>query len=106
MPQDPSRRWDRFESGLRAFLMALVTGVVVLAMTGVTGVSTATATASSRQIRVEVRHASVTRPGLATPFSVTVEPLGDEAFPTTLEIGVPTEFLAMFDENGLHPTPD
>lgn len=105
-PADPSPGWDRLESVLRGVAIAVVATVVVLAITGVTGVTTATATESSDQIEVAVRHASVTRPGLATPFSVTVEPADGEPLPTTLEIGVPTEFLAMFDENGLHPTPD
>ena len=105
-PADPSPGWDRLESALRWFTIAVVAAIVLLAVTGVTGVTTATATAANGQIEVAIRHASVTRPGLATPFSVTVEPAAGEPFPTTLTIRIPSEFLAMFDENGLHPTPD
>lgn len=105
-PDDPSPGWDRFESALRGISVAFVIAVVLLAITGLTGVRTSTAKESSEQVAVAVRYASVSRPGLATPFSVTVEPAGGRPFPTTLDIRIPTDFLAMFDENGLHPTPD
>src|SRR5687768_4456584 len=50
-----------------------------------------------------VEYASVTRPGLATPWAVEVRRPG--GFDDPVVIAVSSEYLDMFDENGLDPDP-
>ena len=52
---------------------------------------------------VSVRYASVSRPGLATPWSVEVTRPG--GFPDGLTLAVKSSYFDAFDENGLDPAP-
>ena len=61
----PSVGWDRFERSLRFIAVVVVFGVVVFALLGFAGLTTATAQNENGDLRVEVGYAEVSRPGLA-----------------------------------------
>jgi hypothetical protein len=94
------RRWRR-GGGIAAVLFA---AVVVVAAFNLLGVKTSTATSRlSDGTTVEVRYGLITRPGLATPWTVTVHRPG--GFDAPITIRTDSSYLAMFDENGLDPDP-
>jgi hypothetical protein len=81
-------------------------GVVVLAgLIGIFGVRTRTAQNSGNGLTVSVQHASVTRPGLATPFSVAIATDDGAPLPSQITTRIDSDYLGMFDENGLEPEP-
>jgi hypothetical protein len=55
--------------------------------------------------RLEVTRAIVTRPGLATPFRVDVSTEDGASLPEMVTLVVDADYLAIFDFNGLQPTP-
>lgn len=52
---------------------------------------------------LEIEHAEVTRPGLASPFSIEVTRPGGFAGP--IEIAISRPWIEIWDENGFYPTP-
>ena len=87
-------------------LTTIVGAAVVDAATpvGIYGVQTRTTAATSPDgVRLEVRYGAVSRPALATPFDIEVTSPGGFDEPITL--AVRSEYLAMWDENGLDPSP-
>ncbi|MHB1139906.1 MAG: hypothetical protein ACYC2O_13205 [Microthrixaceae bacterium] len=105
-PDDPTPGWGRFERSLRAFAVLVVFVIVLASLLGVTGLRTRTAAASNGGLDVTVTFAQVTRSGIATPFEIDIEASGTDPLPATVEIDVSSDYLAMFDENGLDPQPD
>ena len=95
-------RQVRARTGRRIFVVALVTFLALGAL-GVYGVRTRTASASGGGFEVEVRYAAVSRPGLATPWSMEVRRAG--GFPDGLRVAVLSSYFDAFDENGLGPAP-
>jgi hypothetical protein len=67
------------------------------------GVDTRHATASAGGYELEVRYGAVTRPALATPFDIEVRRPGGFDGPVT--VAVSSEYLSIWDENGLDPSP-
>lgn len=87
-----------------ALLTALVLGAVLDgAGVDVYGVDTAHATAASAGWELDVRYGTRSRPALATPFDIEVTRAGGFDGPVT--IAVSSDYLAMWDENGLDPQP-
>ena len=78
---------------------------MVLAAVGLLGVRTGTTLARDGGYSVEVLHAETSRPGLATPFSLDVSTVDGSALPDTVTLRLDSSYLAMFDFNGLQPTP-
>jgi hypothetical protein len=78
---------------------------VVLAAVGLLGVRTATVAAAAEGYSIEVLRAQVSRPGLATPFAVEIAARDGSGLPETVTLRLDTSYLAMFDLNGLQPTP-
>ena len=72
---------------------------------GLLGLKTATAGATANGLRLEVLHATVTRPGIATPFTVTVATEDGSPLPATVTLRIDRAYLGIFDENGLDPDP-
>ena len=99
----PRRSW--LHAGTTAALAAIVAVAVVdgLGWWDVYGVDTATANASGGGYELSVRHGTVTRPALATPFEITVTRLG--GFEGPVNVVVDRAYLGMWDENGLLPAP-
>lgn len=64
---------------------------------------TGTTSGIGRGLRVDVRHATVARAGLAVPFEIVVARPG--GFDGSIEISVTNRYLRGFDENAIHPDP-
>ena len=67
------------------------------------GVRTRTASASGGGTELTVTYASVSRPGLATPWSVEIRRPG--GFPQGLTVAATSSYFDAFDENGFSPSP-
>jgi hypothetical protein len=104
-PLNPSPRWDAFERALRWVSVVVVFGVVAFALFGFAGLATGSATTDGEEFSVRVEYATVSWPGLATPFVVEIESTS-ATLPAELTVELPRNYLAMFDENGLDPAPD
>lgn len=102
-PEDAgTNRWDRV---LRRFSFALLCAIVLAGLLGLLGVRTTTAAASGNGFTIEVTHASVTRPGLATPLDLRVSTNDGSPLPSAVTTRIGSSYLAMLDENGLDPQP-
>jgi hypothetical protein len=92
--------------GVTTALLSLLLGAAIvdgLGAADIYGVDSATTTATAGGTTLEVRHGTVSRPGLATPFDITVRRAG--GFDAPVRIAVDSAYLAMWDENGLDPQP-
>jgi hypothetical protein len=105
IPEDPSSREYRREKWLRNSTMLFVVSVVVLSALGILGVKASTATVDGSGYRMEVTYATVTRGGLATPFAINVSAQDGSTLPDVVTIRVSSDYLALFDDNGMEPTP-
>lgn len=95
-------RQRRARAGRRAFVVVLSLFLAAGAL-GFLGVRTQRSTASGGGYELSVTYASVSRPGLATPWSFEVRRPG--GFPDGLTVAVTSGYLDAFDENGLGPAP-
>ena len=89
--------------GRRVFVVALVV-FLGLGMLGLYGVRTREAQATGGGYELTVTYTSVTRPGLATPWSAEIRRsggFGDEL----VSLAVSASYFDAFDENGLDPDP-
>jgi hypothetical protein len=105
IPDEPPEQWDRWERRFHAASVALVAVVVLLAAIGMLGVRTGTVSSSADGYVLEVLHTEIARPGLATPWSATVSTVDGSALPDTVTLSLSRSYLAIFDLNGLSPTP-
>ncbi len=106
VPEQPSVGWTRFERGIRAVVFLVVFGIVVAALVGFAGLRTREVSATSDRFEVRVTYAQATRPGISTPFEIDVDSTDGTPLPERLEVRVSSDYLAMFDENGLDPEPE
>ena len=106
VPTEPRRtdigRQARARAARRIFAVALAVFLAVGAL-GFYGVRTRTASATAGGHELSVHYASVSRPGLATPWSFEVRRPG--GFPEGLTVAVTSSYFDAFDENGLEPAP-
>lgn len=115
---DPSVRVDRPEGAsilrkrriLYSTTSAALGLLIVLAVVDgagvadIYGVDTAHARSAGGGYELDVRYATVSRPGIATPLDITVRRLGGFDGPVTVAIS--SDYLSMWDENGLDPDPE
>jgi len=94
-----------WETGLRAVSVGCIGLLMLLGLLGLFGVRSSVATASGNGLSIAVTHAAITRPGLATPFSVEVRSEDGSPLPASVTLRVDSAYLALFDENGLDPEP-
>ena len=100
-PTDIARQ-KRARAGRRLFVVVL--GVfLLLGALGFYGVRTTTAEGAGGGYEVSVDYASVSRPGLATPWAFEVRRPG--GFPNGVTVAVTSKYFDVFDENGLGPAP-
>ena len=91
-------RWLR-----RLFFVALV-GLLVAGALNLLGVRTGTVSAQAAGYEIVVTYAKVTRPGLATPW--TVEITREGGFPTgVVTVATTSKYFDLFDENSVDPEP-
>ncbi len=94
----------RRSARLRTLGLALLAAVIVAGAAGVLGVRTRSASATAPDgTRLTVTYAAVSRPGLATPWDLTIERPG--GFDAPIEVRTSSAYFAAFDENGLDPDP-
>ena len=102
LPDDQGLRHARADRRIATGLGICFAIVVVAALVGLLGVKTTTTTAQLADgTEVELHYARITRPGLATPWSVTVHRPGGFEGPITVRST--SAYFDLFDENGLTP---
>lgn len=102
-PEEPNLLPSRRARTLRRLFMAVLVGVLAVGLAGWLGVRSATATASGQGYELTVTYGQVSRPGLATPWSLEIRHPGGFDGPVTVSTN--TEYLDLFDENGFDPQP-
>lgn len=95
-------RLRRARAGRRVGLTVLV-GALVLAAANLFGVRFGAVTSSGGGYRLTVTYATVSRPGLSTPWSVEVQRKG--GFDGPIRIATSRRYLTLFDFNAAHPEP-
>ena len=103
LPTDSGEARAKRSVWFRRSFLGLLVVFVALGAANVYGVRTTTVAASGEDYSIEVRYASVSRPGLATPWSVEIRKPGGFDGPVTL--ATTSSFFDLFDENGLDPDP-
>lgn len=86
----------------------VVVGIVVLGVADVfgpvLGVDSGTTTATSDDgIVLTVEYPELTRPALASPFSIEV--VDAQGFDGPIEVAISRPWIEVWDENGMYPTP-
>jgi hypothetical protein len=99
---DDARRGARW----RALFAVVLVAFLVAAALNVFGVKSATVAAEGGGYSLEVTFAEVSRPGLATPWSVEVRTDDGRPLPEQITLTTTSSYLEMFDENGFDPDPD
>ena len=102
-PDDPSPARSRRARWLRRVFSAALTLFLLGAALNVYGVRTADVRAAAGDYELSVHYAEVTRPGLATPWSVEVRRAG--GFDEEITLRTTGSYFDLFDENGLDPDP-
>lgn len=77
--------------------------LVLAALAGLLGVRSGTATAAGDGFELEVTYPAITRAGLASPFDITVT--HRDGFDGPIVLALRSEYLALFDENSITPSP-
>lgn len=97
----PDQRRHRRERRMGLGLL----GVVLLAgALNLLGVRESTVSASGGGVELTVTYAAVSRPGLATPWTLRVH--RDGGFQGPVTVATTADYFDLFDENGLDPDPD
>lgn len=89
-----------------SLLLVVLVGLAVVGGTGVLttyGVATAHVTAEGGGYELDVRYGTVSRPGLATPFEITVG--RDGGLEAPVRVAVDSDYLSIWDQNALNPPP-
>jgi hypothetical protein len=105
-PDEPHLRRRRLGYlAITTMLVAIVGAAAADAFAPVAlfGVDTAVVRSRGDGYELEVTYAEATRPALATPFEIVVRHEGGFDAPVT--IAVDQEYIKLWDENGLYPSP-
>ena len=89
---------------LRRLFVAALSLFLLLGALDLYGVRTRTRSATGGGYELSVTYATVSRPGLATPYSFEVRRPG--GFPQGLTVAARSSYFDIFDENGFSPTPE
>jgi hypothetical protein len=96
----PLGRLRRARSGRRVILAAVI-GFLLVGMANLLGVRQETVSATGGGYRLSVTYTSVTRPGLVTPWSLTVEHPG--GFDGPITVAATQSYFDLFDHNVFYP---
>ncbi|HEV7863984.1 MAG TPA: hypothetical protein VGR20_14830 [Acidimicrobiia bacterium] len=102
-PEETNLLRSRRSRAVRRVFMAVLFGVLALGLAGRLGVRSRTVTARGGGYELTVTYGQVSRPGLATPWSLVIHHPGGFDGPVTLS--TTTSYLDLFDENGFDPDP-
>jgi hypothetical protein len=104
--RDPRTAWRRIGyAATTTLLTAMVVVAVVdnLTEVDVWGVSSDRVVATGGGYELEVKHPTVSRPALASPFDIIVR--SDDGFEDTIDVAVSANFFEMWDFQNLYPSP-
>jgi hypothetical protein len=101
---DPTPGWIRFERVLRAVTISVLVAIVVAAAVGLLGVRSHTVSSSAGGYELAVHYGRIVRPGLPTPFEVTVR-ADQGTLPPEVALRITSAYLDVLDENGMDPQP-
>jgi hypothetical protein len=102
LPRDAGLHHARLDRRISTALIVCFALVVVVALVGLLGVKSATTTTRLADgTEVQLHYARITRPGLASPWSVTVRRPG--GFDGPIIVRSTSAYFDLFDENGLDP---
>ena len=105
VPPERTRRELRRGQVLRwVFAVALVAFLLVGALGGY-GVRHGEVQDRGGGYELTVRYPTVTRPGLASVWSVEVRTTDGSALPGSVEVATDADYFSIYDENGLDPDP-
>jgi hypothetical protein len=105
VPSDLSTRPSRTALWARRALVAALLVLVAAAAAGLLGVRTGHTTARGPDgLEIRLDYARVTRPGLSSPWTVTVERPG--GFDAPIHVATTASYLRAFDNNAITPEPD
>jgi hypothetical protein len=96
---------SRAERVLHIAAFTFVTAVLLFAAVSILGVRTGIVAGEGGGYSVEVLRTQISRPGLATPFSVMISTVDGSDLPEMITLRLDTSYLSIFDFNGLEPTP-
>jgi len=102
-PEEPDLLRSRRARLVRRLFMTVLVAVLALGLAGMLGVQSATTTARGGGYELTVTYGRVSRPGLATPWSLEIRHPGGFDGPVTVSSS--TRYLELFDENGFDPQP-
>ena len=104
LPTDGGLRQARFDQWMSAVIAVFFAVIVLLALAGLLGVRTTTTSAQMADgTDVEIYYTRITRPGLATPWAITVRRA--DGFSGPITVRSTSAYFDLFDENGLDPDP-
>jgi hypothetical protein len=96
----PLSRLRRAQNGRRVILAAVI-GFLLVGAANLLGVRQETVSATGGGYRLSVTYTSVTRPGLVTPWSFTVEHPG--GFDGPITVAATQSYFDLFDHNVFYP---
>ncbi|HEV3364553.1 MAG TPA: hypothetical protein VG795_10530 [Acidimicrobiia bacterium] len=102
-PEEPDFLRSRRARTLRRLFMTLLVAFLAVGAAGWLGVRSTTTTAEGGGYELTVTYGLVTRPGLATPWSLEIHHPG--GFDGPITVSTNTKYLDLFDENGFDPQP-
>lgn len=102
-PEETNLLQSRRARTARRLFMVVLSAVVVLGLAGQLGVRSRTTTVRGGGYELTVTYGQVSRPGLATPWSLEIHHPGGFDGPVT--VSTKTNYLDLFDENGFDPEP-
>ncbi len=103
LPTPPDDRPLPADRVLHVVLLLVLAAVLGLGVTGRLGVKSEVASAQVDDIRLSVRHAAATRPGISTPLDITVS--SATGLPDRVVIEIGADYVLSFDFNALSPAP-
>ncbi len=102
-PEEPDLSQSRRARAARRLFMVILFAFLAVGVSGGLGVRTGTVTEQGGGYELKVTYGQVSRPGLATPWSLEIRRPGGFDGPVTVSTN--TRYLDLFDENGFQPEP-
>ena len=102
-PEEPNLVVSRRARAARRLFMTVLVAFLAYGMIGGLGVRARSTTVEGGGYRLTVTYGHVSRPGLATPWSIEIHRPGGFDGPVT--VSSTTHYFDMFDENGFDPEP-
>ncbi len=103
VPRDHDRRLQRRTMWIRRGFTVGVVVFVVVALFGFFGQRNRTTTVEGGGYELAVFYPQITRPGLSSPFELTVRRTDGGPLPETLSLATTVDYLRLFDDQAIEP---